>query len=208
MKRWTQAEKAYITEHYANTLTADIAKALNRSEKSIYGFAFNNKLLKSRAFVKERCREQMKHNGRAKMWQFRKNHEAWNKGLPVTIIGSKATQFKKGQKPHNTKADGVITLRRDKASGKYYQYIRIAESKWKPLHVHMWEQVNGRVPNKTLIVFKDKNTMNCTIENLEAITQAENARRNSIMRYPREVRELLHLNSKLKRKIRKYEKQN
>ena len=52
-----------------------------------------------------------------------------------------------------------------------------------------------------IISFKDKNPMNCVIENLEIITRKENMNRNTIHNYPTEVKQLIKLNSKLKKAI-------
>ena len=65
-------------------------------------------------------------------------------------------------------------------------------------------KANGKIPKGMIVVFKDGNTMNCVIENLELISFSENMRINSIYRFPQEVREVIRLTGKLKRKIKKH----
>lgn len=88
--------------------------------------------------------------------------------------GGKETQFKKGQLPYNTKYDGCITVRSDG-----YKYIRLAMNKWVLYHRYVWEQAYGPIPPGMILVFKDRNPLNCDLGNLELITRSENLRRNS-----------------------------
>src|SRR5690606_8610057 len=102
---------------------------------------------------------------------FKKGFTPWNKGKPHK--GGEATQFKKGNLPHNTKFDGCIRVQPDK-SGRRYKYIRVAKAKWMPLHRYIWAQVYGD-PGTNVIRFKDGNSMNCDIENLMLISRGDNA---------------------------------
>jgi len=68
----------------------------------------------------------------------------------------------------------------------------------------VWEQLKGPIPPKHLVMFKDGNRSNCAIENLELLSMANNARRNSMWAtLPREVAEVIQLNGALKRKLRR-----
>lgn len=111
---------------------------------------------------------------------YRKGDAPPNKGQKMTAAlyeKAKPTMFAKGHLPHNTKADGVISIRKDK-SGRYYKHIRIGLSKWVHYQRYIWEQHHGSIPEKMLVVFIDGDPLNCEIENLELITRAENAIRN------------------------------
>lgn len=83
----------------------------------------------------------------------------------------KATWFQKGHLPHNTKHDGAITCRNG------YYWIRISLGKWEQLHRHLWKKTHGPIPKGMLITFKDQDSMNCVLENLEMISKKENLRR-------------------------------
>jgi hypothetical protein len=56
---------------------------------------------------------------------------------------------------------------RVKIKGKFIHWARWA-----------WQQHNGRIPKGKIIVFKDDNPYNISVDNLEAITRADNSRRN------------------------------
>lgn len=116
-------------------------------------------------------------------------------------------QFTKKRLPHNTVLDGCISLRQDK-NNHYYYHIRLSLSAWKMLHVYMYELAHGAIPKGYIVVFKDQNTLNCTIENLELITREENMKRNTIHRYPEEIKTTIKMLSTLKKKIRQHEKQD
>ncbi len=108
---------------------------------------------------------------------FRKGNIPWNKGLKGVYFGGKETQFKKGNVPHHTQYDGAISLRKD--SGRVYKFIRIAKGKWIPLHRYIYEKAHGPIPAGMIVIFKDGNTLNYILDNLKAITRAENAIRNT-----------------------------
>ena len=122
----------------------------------------------------------------------------------------KKTMFKKGQLPKNTfPNDGVITIRHvhpDSNNTKSYKWIRISLGKWKLLHKHIWEHINGPVPKNHCLWFKDGNSMNCVIENLELITRAENARRNhnKFLAYPEELKSTIKVISKINKKLKEH----
>ena len=64
---------------------------------------------------------------------------------------------------------------------------------------------HGEIPKGLIIVFKDNNPMNCTIENLEAITRIENMRRNTYHRYPNELKRTIKLLKNVKSKLKSSE---
>lgn len=142
-----------------------------------------------------------------KQGQFKKGFVPSNKGKkledfmsPETIEKFKRNQFKKGNLPHNTKADGVITIRTDNRNVPY-QWIRLALRKWQMLHVKIWIDHFGPVPKGKNVYFKNGNTMDVRIENLGLETDAENMRRNSIQNYPEELRATIRTLTKLKKII-------
>jgi hypothetical protein len=105
--------------------------------------------------------------------------------------------WKKGNKPHNIATDGEIRWRHNPG----FYFIRISECNWEFLHRHLWEKHNGPIPEAYNVVFKDRNRRNCKLENLECISNEELIARNSIVRYPKELRSLIHINTRLKKKL-------
>ena len=109
--------------------------------------------------------------------------------------------FKPGRKPHNTKEDNAMSIRRD-TSGRLYYYSKLADSKWILTHRLVWEQANGPIPAKHIVRFIDGNTMNLELSNLECIPMGENAKRNTIHRFPDDLKKLIRLKAKLNKTIK------
>ncbi len=184
-KIWQPFEIEILKQSYADLPTKDIAEILGRSMASVQHQAYKMELKKSQYYQKYLSHRFKGDEGRA-------------------------YRFQKGHLPVNTLYDGAIALRHGhkKRGGKPYYWIRISQNNWKHLHVHLWEQEKGGIPPKNIVAFKDGNTMNCVIDNLELITREENMRRNSIHNYPSELKSLMRLNSKLNKAITNATKQN
>lgn len=56
---------------------------------------------------------------------------------------------------------------------KPYLNIKIGR-KWVSYHRHLWEQAHGPIPAGLILAFKNGNTMDCRLDNLELLTRAEN----------------------------------
>lgn len=113
--------------------------------------------------------------------RFKKGHVPQNKGkkMPAEIRERvKHTFFQKGNLPHNTKSDGYISIRPHKRSGVSYKWIRVDEGNWQLYHRHVWEQKHGGIPDGYIVCFKNSDTLDCRLQNLFCISQADNARRN------------------------------
>lgn len=115
---------------------------------------------------------------------------------------SRTTTFKKGHLPKNTLRDKVITIRYDHKNrgGAAYKYIRISLGKWMPLHKYYWEEKHGPIPAGHCLWFKDGNSLNCDLSNLELITRGENLARNSVDRLAGNVKD--HKETRRERKKR------
>lgn len=106
----------------------------------------------------------------------------FKKGVPHPMKGKKVSPesyerrrknfFGKGSK---TRANSVqdVVIRRRKSSKRSLKYIRINSGQWKALHRHTWEQHNGPIPKGHVISFKDGDSLNCDIDNLEMIAHRE-----------------------------------
>jgi len=189
---------------YPDTSTKELAEMIGISVKEAYGIARYLGLKKSVAFLKSEASGRLK-KGRAQMGdgtRFQKGFTPWNKGKKVqSTEGMKATQFKKGMLPHNTKYDGHERITVDG-----YVEVRGSQGKYRGKHIIVWEAINGEIPKGMLVVFKDGNKQNCDIGNLEIITRAENMKRNTIHRYSEELKPVVILIGKLKNKV--HEKSN
>lgn len=187
----TELQKQKLIELYPTHTSAEMAELFGCSASVIKNNLYKLNLTKSE---NKGCFKKgiVPHNKGKKMEEYCN---------PETIEAIRKTQFKKGNLPHNTKHDGYIRFHKDK-SGIVYQYIRVEKAKFELLHRVIWQQHNGEIPKNHVVVFKDGNSLNCNIENLEMITMEENMKRNTIRRYPEELQTSLRLRSKLKKLIK------
>jgi hypothetical protein len=213
-KIWTREEIDWLKLNYANTPMHKLIAHLGRTKESIYGAAFVFKLKKSAEFLASpfcgRITPGSKLGGGT---VFKKGHVPLNKGkkqieymTAESIEKTKHTRFQKGSKPHNTKEkDGTISVRKD-SKGRCYQWIRISMGYWRELHRVVWEKNYGPIPKGYNIQFKDKNSLNCVIENLYMVDRQNQMIENTIHRYPAEIKQAIRTIGKLKSKIKTYEK--
>ena len=169
---WSSDHITYLEENFRTLSYPAIAKYLDRRPGTVAGMAF-------KLGLKRTPQEQKAIDEKYNTGCFKPGSVPANKGLKgVSYEGCRATQFRKGQLPKNTLHNGAITIRNDNR-GVPQQYIRVALSRWVYLSRWTWEQYYGPIPKGMLVAFKDKNTLNCAVENLELITRKQNALRNS-----------------------------
>ena len=175
---------------------------------SPYNYAANNGIKKSAEFLASpESGILIQGHTRGINTRFKKGHVPANKSKKMTPELRKKVQytfFKKGNLPGNTLHDGAITIRKDKR-GIPNKFIRISLGKWQYLSNYNWEKANGPKPKGYNVVFKDKDTLNCDIENLELISNAELMQRNTIIQYPEELQQLIRIKSKLNKEINNIE---
>jgi hypothetical protein len=187
-----------IQKEYPHMKTQDLADKMGLKYWQVSNYAHDHKILKTEEFL--RSPDCNRLDGiRGSETRFKKGDVSHNKGKkmsPELYEKCKGTMFKKGHKPASTKWDGYEW--KDKNG---YVWRRISEGKFKQVHIIMWEEANGPVPAGCVIVFKDRNQNNLSIDNLDCISKQDNMNRNSIIRYPRELQQLIRINHKLKREI-------
>ena len=192
-----------IKKRFSNERTQDLANDLGLTYSQVANRAFSMGLKKSIEFkMSDKSGRQNLIEG-GKPFRYPKGHQPHNKGVAMSsdvYNRVKPTMFKKGGKPHNTQPVGTIHFRTDKA-GRTYAYIKIKDSDWRLMHRVVWEQHNGPIPPGHVVRFKDGNTMNWDINNLEMFHQSGNMELNTIRRFPAELQEVIKLKSKLKKKI-------
>jgi hypothetical protein len=205
---WTENELQLLRELYPALRTDEVAARLSRAVGSVNSKAYELGLKKTEEHLQTNAGRKVKGVSFRNAGSFKKGLKPWNKGVKWTPGGRcQETQFKPGQLPKNTLHDGAIRVRYDNR-GKPVQYIRVSQAKWEYLSRYTWQQAHGPIQAGICIVHKDGNTMNCALDNLEAITRTENIRRNSIHHYPAEVKQVIRTLNKLKRAINGNEKQD
>jgi len=197
LRRFTPKEDKFILDNYLKMPMKQISQKLGRADSTArqrlerLGYSVPKEI--ARRFAME---------------TWRKPGEAPpNKGVPMskaTRKKVKRTWFKPGHRPHNQyDSNGVITTRTVK--GRVYLYIRVRKGVWKPLHQQLWRKEHGRIPKGHIVVFRDGDTMNCDIANLELITLQENMKRNTINNLPEDVKKAIATVRGYKRKLKNYE---
>lgn len=180
---WQQQEIDFLKAAYPIMPNKSIAEKLGISELCVIHKAYNIGLRKDPEYIKKYLSElgkELNENGKAH--RFPKGHIPSNKGKKMSeeqyAIASR-TFFKKGGLPPNTLHDGCIRIRNLK-SGKIkkpFKFIRVSKGKWEMLQVHNWIKTNGPVPDDMMVTFKNGDTLNCEVDNLELITKEESMRR-------------------------------
>lgn len=201
---YCEAENKYIKANIETKSIKQIAKEIGRSSTTLQKHVHILGLTEIIEIKKKKS-------------YFKKGHISANKGMkqvdymtPEMIERTKATRFKKGQEPHNAFKDFEEVIRQDKRkNGRKYILIKLpGNKKLVYKHIHVWETENKtKLKRGFNIVFKDGNTQNLEIENLECISDAELLNRNTLHRYPKEIIELIQMKAAITRQINKHKKQ-
>ena len=167
-KRWPQGMYEFIRDNSWGVSSADMARMVNEK----FGTSFTPQRMKC---FRAQCHIRSGVTG----W-FQKGRPPGNKGKkqseycsPEALAASRATQFKKGQKPPNEFPVGTIRV------GKLGYLIRKKQmdgsqwDRWEFLHRAIWTEHNGPIPDGMVIAFKDGNKHNCQIENLVMMKRSE-----------------------------------
>lgn len=114
---------------------------------------------------------------------YQKGHSPGTKGKtleeickydPEKLARSKATRFKKGDRPVNELPIGSIVVNSDGYKLRKRSMEGTLWERWEFLHRAVWEEHNGPIPAGMVVTFKDSNKLNCSIENLILVTKGEN----------------------------------
>lgn len=135
---------------------------------------------------------------KTKSTRFQKGSKAWNKGVNYFAGGrSSTTQFKRGNKPHNTKHDGSERINKDG-----YTELRLSCNNWVLKHRHIYE-THHKIDLETnqYVSFVDGNKQNFDIDNLQIVTRADMMLKNTIRQYPKELQEVIKVLNKVKKKV-------
>lgn len=195
---FTEKEDNFIKDNYLKIPVKTMAKQLNRS-----GCGISGRLKALGLIIPKKLAEKRKKDG-----MFRKGQEPPNKGKKQSEYMSaeaiekiKATRFKKGHIPHNAVPVYEERLYKD-TNGREYIMIKLPNRrKLQYKHIWLYEKSNGKTPEGYNVVFKDGDTKNCVLSNLECISNTENMYRNSKHNYPKEIIPSLVLNKQIEHKL-------
>lgn len=205
---WTQDEIETVRREYPDTLTADLARRLGRTERAVYMAANSLGAKKSAAYMEARRAEDGRCVAEAgKAHRFTKGLTPWNKGRRWVAGGRSAeTRFKPGHKPQTWVPIGTERVTKDGVRERKVADTRDKKTDWRPVHVLLWEEHNGPVPDGYFVVFSNRDQSDIRIDNLLLVDRAENMRRNTVHRYPKPLARAILMRGALNRQIRERRK--
>jgi hypothetical protein len=214
---WTAAEIRAIKKRYPHENTKLIAADLGIELGMVFRKAKRLGLAKTPAYMASPAACRLRRGDEVgKAYRFQKGIVPANKGLrrPGYSPGNMAsTQFKKGQMSGAAQHNYVpIGTYRICADGLLERKCTDDPSifparRWVGVHRLVWEAAHGPIPSGHVVRFKPgmKSTelAQITPEKLELISLAENLKRNSLYRYPKEIVAAIKVRAALNRKINK-----
>jgi hypothetical protein len=211
-KPWTDAEIAILHAHYPNETAEAVAARLGCTVRRVYNKVHLLELKKSPEFFASAAAHRLDGIKGGKT-RFKRGQPAWNKGMKGLQIGGEATRFTKGQMPHNTQPVGSYRLDKDGTLQRKISNDKGNNSvRWRGVHELVWIETNGPMPPKHIVIFKPGMRTNVleeiTVDKVECISLAENMRRNTRHRLPKELNEVIQLRAVLTRHINKRSKQD
>lgn len=191
-KIWTEEQKMILKRLYPDSTMQEMIAALDNefNAHQIMHKAHKMCIKKSAAFRERFGRDE---NGRLT------GAVQHNTGKKYVAGGRSAEfHFKKNNIPHHMRTIGSV-----RKTQEGHLEIKVDDrKKWVLLHREVWKREHGSYPpDNCVIVFKDGNKENCDISNLEMMTRQEFMLRNSMHRFPEELRKVIHLQSAIRRKI-------
>jgi hypothetical protein len=147
-------------------------------------------------------------------WQFKRGGVPWNKGMKGMAPLSPKSVFqpgnRSGQALHNWMPVGSTRVNSDGYLVRKIADVPAAQQhkNWRAEHRLVWEAKYGPVPAGHAVVFKpgrhSTRAEDITPDALEMITRAELMHRNSVQRYPDDLRRLVQLRGALTRMINQH----
>lgn len=186
---FTKQERDYVMQNYLSIPVKRLASDLGMSQGRVTRFFKRNDLFIPREIIEQRKRDS---------W-LKKGHVAHNKGRkqkdymsPENIAKSAKTRFKKGSTPPNTKPVGSERVTKDGYVEKKFKDIG-----YRLKHLHLWEQLNGKLPDGHCLECQDGNKQNTDPSNWKLISRIESMYKHSHANYPEEIIPSLVLTRKI-----------
>lgn len=205
-----------LREWYPNYATAVVAGALDLTPAAVYNKAFALDLKKNAEYLATdqagRIQRGRQHPAMIAT-RFESGHTPWNKGSHFVAGGRSAeTRFVPGQKPHTWVPIGSYRVVRGGSKTPWLMLeCKVSDVpgpnhlRWHPVHRLVWEAANGRVPAGHIVVFRagqrTTELESITLDRLECISRAENARRNHPRNKSPELARLVQLKGAITRQV-------
>jgi hypothetical protein len=221
---WTDEEIAFLKTNWETMTSLEVAAALGRGRTAVSSKASDMGIKKSEAANKALRQRligkiQRKDGWTPEQLEYLKNHWATMSAAEIAeVIGRTAASVKTRANDLGLKTDketlirlakktnagqftpevaiGQISARTNK-SGAVNMWIKTGPKQWQQLHRYNWFQAGLAIPDKQNLCFKDGDTTNCCIENLELRTSP---RQGMSSRITVSKRKVLKVNSPIAQK--------
>lgn len=206
MKRrpWTEQDIATLRRLYASTPTTELAEHFGRGLRAVYDKAMVLGLKKSPHYL------HVHHGARAAVvgtaTRFVPGQKPWNKGTHYVAGGrSVETRFSPGNTPYNWAPVGSYRINRDGYLDRKVSDERRGARDWEAVHRLIWKEAHGEIPPNHVVAFRPGRKSivleEITLDALELVSRQEMIRRNTIHRYPEDVKAAIRQLGVLHRRI-------
>lgn len=189
---WTPEAKQELARVYPHMTNAQLSEMFGKSPKAIGLMALSIGIKKTPEVLA--------------LSRFKPGAEPFNKGLSG-VNGASKTSFKKGNTPQTWQPIGTRRINKDGCLVEKVSDTRNRRVDWQPVHRMVWTAANGPVPDGHVVVFKPgRKTTDAsviTLDCVECVTRAENMKRNTVHRLPKELVQTIQLIGALNRQINK-----
>jgi hypothetical protein len=191
---WSKDSEAALLSLYPETSNDVLGRMFGKTPKAIGLKARSMGAKKSASFMAEAVP------------RFKPGSTPFNKGKKG-MNGESPTRFTAGRKPQTWQPVGTRVIDKDGNLVEKISDTSVRRNDWQPVHKLAWVAANGPVPTGHIVVFKPgrktADPAQITADSVECITRAENMRRNTVHRLPKEIAQTLQLIGVLNRQIRK-----
>lgn len=217
-KVWNSFEEEIVRQLYHTATNEEIGNLVDATAIQVFRKASQMGLKKPREWYQTVGAKTIKTEA-SKATRFQKGMVPWNKGVKGSTgnhPNSVRTQFKKGAMSgaaqHNYRPIGSTRISKDGyLERKINDTHPVPARRWVGVHRLVWEAVHGPIPEGHIVVFKSgMKTIDpdlITIDRLELISKAENMRRNTLHRFPKELARAIQMRGALNRKINEAQRQ-
>ncbi|NMV36810.1 HNH endonuclease [Ralstonia insidiosa] len=208
---WSEVELTLLGMHYADSKTADIARALDRSITTVYQKAAMLGLKKSESYLAGGGGRFDGEIGSGT--RFFRGQTPWNKGVKGstgTHPNSRRTQFRKGEM-HGAAQHNYLAIGSERINADGYLERKITDDhpvparRWVAVHRLVWEAANGPIPCGHVVCFlpgrKTSVREHITIDILELVSRGELAQRNHPRSHHPELAKLVQLKGAITRQV-------
>lgn len=212
---WSPEELKQLKALYPDNTAKVVSEIIGRSPGSVHRKAIQLNIGKSPEFKasdKSGRIQRGKKDPRMTATHWKPGDTPWNKGTHYRAGGrSEQTQFKPGAKPASTLPVGMYRLCSGQLQRKTSEEPGPNHKRWTPVTRLVWEAANGPVPKGHMVVFKPGRATTVleliTLDALDCITRAENARRNHPINKSPELAKLCQLKGAITRQVNRIHKE-